>query len=154
MIFVLDRNVLVSHLRMEGKYYVQPQNEPYDVKHTHAIFTFKNGIQLRYHDTRKFGRFYLYERGVDLKAQKAFQHCGLDVFDESLTPQYLYEQLHLRRITLKQALLDQSVMESVISMPMKFVFRSAMTRKSVSKGCEKKTIPSFWHRQDELWAVR
>lgn len=113
LIFVLDRNVLVSHLRMEGKYYVQPQNEPYDVKHTHAIFTFKNGIQLRYHDTRKFGRFYLYERGVDLKAQKAFQHCGLDVFDESLTPQYLYEQLHLRRITLKQALLDQSVMAGV-----------------------------------------
>ena len=42
LIFVLDRNVLVSHLRMEGKYYVQPQNEPYDVKHTHAILMMQN----------------------------------------------------------------------------------------------------------------
>lgn len=113
LIFVLDHHVIVSHLRMEGKYYVQQAHEPYDKKHTHAIFTFTNGLQLRYHDTRKFGRFYLYERKEELTKQKAFRHCGYDVFDERCTPEYLYQQLHPRRITLKQALLDQSVMAGV-----------------------------------------
>lgn len=113
LIFVLDQHYIVSHLRMEGKYYVQKADEPYDKKHTHAIITFTNGIQLRYHDTRKFGRLYLYERNDDLMKQKAFQHCGFDVFDERCTSEYLYEKLHSRQITLKQALLDQSVMAGV-----------------------------------------
>lgn len=113
LIFVLDRHVIVSHLRMEGKYYVQPTGTPYDALHTHALITFTNGLSLRYHDTRKFGRFYLYDRNDELTAQKAFQHCGYDVFDERCTPEYLYEKLHSRRITLKQALLDQSVMAGV-----------------------------------------
>lgn len=113
LIFVLDDHVIVSHLRMEGKYYVQQSDEPYDPKHTHAIITFTDGRQLRYHDTRKFGRFYLYEKQLPLMQQKAFQHCGYDVFDERCNAQYLYEQLHPRKITLKQALLDQSVMAGV-----------------------------------------
>lgn len=113
LVFILDDYVLISHLRMEGKYYVQSQNEPYDHKHTHLIITFTNGYQLRYHDTRKFGRFYLYERQAELKKQKAFAHCGYDVFDERVNAKYLYDQLHGRRISLKQALLDQSVMAGI-----------------------------------------
>lgn len=113
LIFRLDHYVLVSHLRMEGKYYVQSQEEPFDPKHTHMIVTFDDGRQLRYHDTRKFGRFYLYDRDVDLSKQKAFAHCGYDVFDERVNAQYLYDRLHQRRIVLKQALLDQSVMAGI-----------------------------------------
>ncbi len=113
LIFRLDHYVLVSHLRMEGKYYVQSSDEPYDPKHAHLIITFRDGRQLRYHDTRKFGRFYLYDRSVDLTKQKAFAHCGYDVFDERVNAQYLYDCLHQRKIVLKQALLDQSVMAGI-----------------------------------------
>jgi len=113
LIFVLDDDVLVSHLRMEGKYYVQQEKDPYDAKHTHAIFTFADGRQLRYHDTRKFGRLYLYPKTIPLCEQKAFAHVGYDVFDERVTPQYLYDKLHPRKIVLKQALLDQSVMAGI-----------------------------------------
>lgn len=113
LIFELDEHFLVSHLRMEGKYYVENQDAPYDPKHTHSIIAFCDGRELRYHDTRKFGRMYLYPKQEALKQQKAFAHTGYDVFDESLTPTYLYEQFHPRNIVLKQALLDQSVMAGV-----------------------------------------
>lgn len=113
LIFVLRDVYLVVHLRMEGKFYVQTISEPYDPKHTHVILRFRDGRELRYHDTRKFGRFYVYDRQVDLRKQKAFAHCGYDVFDERLTPDYLYQMFHPRKIVLKQALLDQSVMAGV-----------------------------------------
>lgn len=113
LLFVLDDYILVSHLRMEGKYYVQRPSEPFDPKHTHLIISFTDGRELRYHDTRKFGRFYLYERQADIRCQKALAHCGYDVFDERLNGKVLYDRLHSRRITLKQALLDQSVMAGI-----------------------------------------
>ncbi len=113
LIFELDHYVLVSHLRMEGKYYVQLPSEPFQEKHTHLIIAFTDGRQLRYHDTRKFGRFYLYDRHTDLMKQKAFAHCSYDVFDERVNAQYLYDSLHHRHIVLKQALLDQSVMAGI-----------------------------------------
>lgn len=113
LIFVLEDYYLVSHLRMEGKYYVQPSEDPYDPKHTHVIFDLNDGRQLRYHDTRKFGRMYLYPKDAVLEEQPAFAHCGYDIFDERVSAAYLYEQLHPRRITLKQALLDQSVMSGI-----------------------------------------
>lgn len=113
LIFELDAFYLVSHLRMEGKFYVQNKEDPYDAKHTHLIIRFANGKELRYHDTRKFGRMYLYPNTEDLYKQKAFAHCGYDVFDERVTPKYLYTQFHHRNIVLKQALLDQSTMAGI-----------------------------------------
>lgn len=113
LIFDLQDVYLVSHLRMEGKYFVEEKQMPYDASHTHAIITFVDGRELRYHDTRKFGRMYLYPKDGHLEEQKAFANVGYDVFDERLNAAYLYKQFHKRRIVLKQALLDQSVMAGV-----------------------------------------
>ena len=41
----------ICHMRMEGKFYVQQPQEPYD-KHVHVILQLSDGRQLRYHDTR------------------------------------------------------------------------------------------------------
>ncbi|MGV2912520.1 DNA-formamidopyrimidine glycosylase family protein, partial [Bacillus safensis] len=38
LLFHLDHYVMVSHLRMEGKYRVHEAHEPYD-KHVHVVFT-------------------------------------------------------------------------------------------------------------------
>ena len=56
LLFVMDDITLVSHLRMEGKYYIKKHNQPID-KHTHVIFKLNNAYDLRYNDVRKFGRF-------------------------------------------------------------------------------------------------
>ena len=59
LIFDFDNLYLISHLRMEGKYFIKNINDEI-VKHEHIIIEFGN-ISLRYHDTRKFGRMYLTE---------------------------------------------------------------------------------------------
>ncbi|WP_075877691.1 bifunctional DNA-formamidopyrimidine glycosylase/DNA-(apurinic or apyrimidinic site) lyase [Merdibacter massiliensis] len=103
----------IAHLRMEGKFYLQMPQEPYDQKHVHVIFHLNDGRELRYHDTRKFGRMYVYAHEEDLHDYPCFQKIGFDAFDERLTANWLYQRLHHRNITLKQALLDQSVVAGV-----------------------------------------
>ncbi len=46
LLFQLDESVLISHLRMEGKYSVHPSEEPMK-KHTHVIFSFTDGEERR-----------------------------------------------------------------------------------------------------------
>ncbi len=55
LIFELDDYYLLSHLRMEGKYFLKPLNSELN-KHEHISFILNNEEELRYHDTRKFGR--------------------------------------------------------------------------------------------------
>src|SRR5574344_2316007 len=55
LIFDLGDYYLLSHLRMEGKYFIKKSNDEI-LKHEHIIFSLDNGYDLRYHDTRKFGR--------------------------------------------------------------------------------------------------
>ena len=63
LIFHLSHYEMISHLRMEGKYQYFKKEEPID-KHTHVIFSFEDGSQLRYHDVRKFGRMTIVEKGA------------------------------------------------------------------------------------------
>lgn len=56
LIFIFDNEVaMISHLRMEGKYFLKPESAEI-AKHEHVVFYFSDGLSLRYHDTRKFGR--------------------------------------------------------------------------------------------------
>ena len=73
LIFELTDYVLVAHLRMEGKFYVYPEHTEPD-KHTHIVFVLDQG-ELHYNDVRKFGRFYLYEKGAELKALQSLDRC-------------------------------------------------------------------------------
>ena len=61
LIFKLSGSDLISHLRMEGKYEVHDEEDEI-AKHTHVMFTFTDGSQLRYLDVRKFGRMVLVEK--------------------------------------------------------------------------------------------
>lgn len=112
LIFELDDYIWVTHLRMEGKFYIMNHDEKIN-KHIHATFDLDNGLQLRYHDTRKFGRMYLYPKIKDIKTYPCFKNVGYDLFDEKLTVTYLYEQFSKRKYTLKQALLDQSIIAGI-----------------------------------------
>ena len=61
LMFDLGDYYLLSHLRMEGKYFVKNSSEEI-VKHEHIIITFEDFTDLRYHDTRKFGRMNLVKK--------------------------------------------------------------------------------------------
>ncbi|MHC5230095.1 DNA-formamidopyrimidine glycosylase [Enterococcus sp. LJL99] len=61
LIFKLTNYDLISHLRMEGKYETHLPTDERN-KHTHVIFTFTDGTELRYLDVRKFGRMVLVDQ--------------------------------------------------------------------------------------------
>lgn len=54
LLFYLTDKVLISHLRMEGKYFYYPDQVP-ERKHAHVLIHFEDGGTLVYEDVRKFG---------------------------------------------------------------------------------------------------
>lgn len=107
LLFCLDDYVLVSHLRMEGKYSVHPQQEELK-KHTHVVFTFTDGEELRYNDVRKFGTMHLYPIGKEMN-NAPLNKLGPEPFDASFTFGYFKDKLQKTERLIKAVLLDQSV---------------------------------------------
>ncbi len=98
---------LVSHLRMEGKYGLYPSEEPAD-KHTHVIFHFSDGSELRYRDVRKFGTMHLFKKGEEFQKPPLID-LGPEPFSEEFTVEYLTVKLKKTNRKIKPALLDQKV---------------------------------------------
>lgn len=105
LIFVLDHCLFLSHLRMEGKYNIVDSSLEVS-KHTHVIFHLSNHKDLRYIDTRKFGRMKIV--GEDYLYQSPLNKLGKEPFD--ISEDELYEKLHHSSLSIKTALLDQSIM--------------------------------------------
>lgn len=106
LIFILDDYYLISHLRMEGKYYLSHDEEIN--KHEHIIFYFNNK-NLRYQDTRKFGTMYLYEKSIDIYIEKPLNSVGLEPFNNKLTVSYLKDKFKRTNRPIKTTLLDQTI---------------------------------------------
>ena len=104
LLFEMDDVTLVSHLRMEGKYYVMKNNEPID-KHTHVIFYLDDNTELRYHDVRKFGRMELIEKDDDYRV---FKDLGPEPFSREFNLEYCKNYIYKLNKPLKALLLDQS----------------------------------------------
>ncbi|HZW68292.1 MAG TPA: DNA-formamidopyrimidine glycosylase [Pseudogracilibacillus sp.] len=107
LLFYLTDYVLVSHLRMEGKYRVVDSHEEVG-KHTHLVFHFTDGSDLRYDDVRKFGTMHVFPIGEEFKV-KPLKQLGPDPFDPAYTIEYLREKLARTRRMIKAVLLDQTV---------------------------------------------
>ena len=56
LIFDFGQLIMISHLRMEGKYLLFTDQVPAN-KHFHLFFTLDDGSTLVYQDVRKFGTF-------------------------------------------------------------------------------------------------
>ena len=104
-----DHELLSVHLRMEGKFYIQQPMDEMN-RHMHVIFTLKDGRELRFHDTRKFGRMRLLDYNTDLTH---FHDLGPEPFQEEFNGQYVYEKCHERRIPVKSLLLEQSFVAGI-----------------------------------------
>ncbi|MEB6547875.1 DNA-formamidopyrimidine glycosylase [Heyndrickxia sporothermodurans] len=98
---------LVSHLRMEGKYGLFSKEETID-KHTHVIFHFTDGTELRYRDVRKFGTMHLFLKGEE-NSQLPLLQLGPEPFSSDFTKKYLQDKLRKTERKIKPALLDQTV---------------------------------------------
>lgn len=106
LFFNLGEITLVSHLRMEGKYFVYDQHQL--EKHDHIAFVFTDGTMLVYNDTRKFGTMHIMDTAHKFE-NKALSKLGIEPLSDNLTEEYLRSKAKGKTLTVKQFLLDQTV---------------------------------------------
>lgn len=94
---------LVVHLRMSGDLIVCSERAPLE-KHLRVAITLSNGRELRFVDTRKFGRFVYCDEIDTLDAR-----LGQEPLDESFDIEGLYARFKTSRRVVKAMLLDQEV---------------------------------------------
>ncbi len=111
LFFILDDYVIISHLRMEGKYFFIKDTEETEYINKHKIITFNlNGNNLIYHDVRKFGKMKLANKDKYM-LDKSIVKLGKEPFD--LTSEELYDKLSRLNKSIKQSLLDQSIISGL-----------------------------------------
>ncbi|TQR45139.1 DNA-formamidopyrimidine glycosylase [Paenibacillus popilliae] len=108
---LLDGLVLVSHLRMEGRYGVYAANEPVE-KHTHVIFHFDDGTELRYKDVRQFGTMHLFAAGEEWELPPLHK-LGVEPLSPEFTVERFAEAMRRRRSFIKPVLLNQHIVVGI-----------------------------------------
>lgn len=97
---------LVSHLRMEGRYGLYSTDEPTE-KHTHVVFVFTDGTELRYRDVRQFGTMHLFHAGDEWN-EPPLSKLGIEpIGNAAFTADVLRQTLAHKTTRIKPLLLDQ-----------------------------------------------
>ena len=107
LIFHLTNNkVLVSHLRMEGKYIELLENED-NTKYARLVFHLDNNHKLCYDDSRSFGRMII-SNGNDYLKEKEIAKLGPEPFNVSDVSSLINKSKRLS-LPIKTALLSQEL---------------------------------------------
>lgn len=103
--------VWLFHLGMSGKLICVNASTPRR-KHDHIVVDLEDGMELRYHDPRRFG--------LSLAAPKHRLHdlpqlrdIGIDPFDARLTAEYLFRFTRSSERRIRDLLLDQRVIAGI-----------------------------------------
>jgi formamidopyrimidine-DNA glycosylase len=96
----------ILHLGMTGRLLVTTPDAPL-APHTHARLRLASGRELRFVDPRRFGRLDF----LDLTRVAAFRAAGADPL--TITAQEFSQLFHPRRMPIKAALLNQSLLSGV-----------------------------------------
>jgi formamidopyrimidine-DNA glycosylase len=97
-------NKLLIHLGMSGSFKFKDAID----KHDHIEFIFDDNVVLTYHDPRRFGFLKIINSSDDF-----FEKMGPEPFSELFSVHYLMDQLKKKNISIKQALLDQSLIAGI-----------------------------------------
>lgn len=81
-------------------------------KHTHLVFRLSSGQDLRFSDTRRFGRFWLIASG-EADPYSGVEKLGIEPLSSECNVEYLKTHLEKRKKTVKECLLDQSVVAGI-----------------------------------------
>ncbi len=110
LIFKLDNGYnLIAHMRMEGKFFLEEKGSMNN-KHIHVIIHLTD-YDLYYQDTRKFG-IMVTKSDDDLFKTSPLINVANDPI-EGIDKTVLYNNLLKRKKTIKEALLDQSIISGL-----------------------------------------
>lgn len=105
-----DGWVILSHLRMEGKYFEAKAGQvpnPYDI----VFYDFTDGSSLRYEDVRKFGRLRL-NREEEIEKIPPLSELGPEPWEAK--PDVFLTDLHRHAsLPIKSALMDQHILAGI-----------------------------------------
>lgn len=107
LIFYLSDKVLISHLRMEGKYFYYPDQVP-ERKHAHLFLRFEDGGTLVYEDVRKFGTMELLAPEL-LEAYFLSKKLGPEPTEQDFDLPTFQQALQKSKKPIKSHLLDQTL---------------------------------------------
>jgi formamidopyrimidine-DNA glycosylase len=110
-VLMQDGGKIIIHLRMTGCLLVVPNKQAIE-KHTHIIMRLNNGQDLRFIDTRRFGRWWYIPADTE-DTYSGIHKLGPEPFDKNLTAEYLKTKLGKCKKTIKECLLDQSVIAGI-----------------------------------------
>lgn len=111
LLFETENYYLLSHLRMEGKFFIKNESDPLE-KHEHVEIIFEDNQDLRYHDTRKFGKMLLVLK-EKLYEFEGIKKQGIEPIDKNMTKEYLYDKFKKKRLPMKTLLLDQTIISGL-----------------------------------------
>ena len=107
LLFYLSDKILISHLRMEGKYFYYPDQVP-ERKHAHILIHFEDGGTLVYEDVRKFGTMELLAPKL-LEAYFVTKKLGPEPTEQDFDLARLKLALKKSKKPIKSHLLDQTL---------------------------------------------
>ena len=108
LIFELDDYFLLSHLRMEGKFFYGDEQGVRD-NHTHVEFILEGGAKLKYEDVRKFGTFHLYPKETILEATPSLAVLGPEPWEADFNIEKVLKYFKGKSAPVKSMLLSQKV---------------------------------------------
>lgn len=109
IVIKLDPDTLIVHLKMTGRLYVVPDGATdHADRWVHFTFQLDNAHQLRFSDSRKFGRVYLVDDPAEVVGT-----LGPEPLDEAFTLDVFRERLARRSGVLKPLLLNQQLIAGI-----------------------------------------
>ena len=98
---------VIIHLRMTGCLLVTPPGFP-EEKHTHVVIILSDGREIRFSDTRRFGRLWLIRNGEE-DTYSGIMKLGPEPFSPEFSGSYLRKKLGRSSRSIKEGIMDQSV---------------------------------------------
>lgn len=153
LIFNLSNgDTLVSHLRMEGKYFYcdNLNDEILNKKHNHIIYYFSDNSCLIYNDSRQFGTFNLYNKET-LKTNKELSKLGVEPFTDDFNLIYLKSRLMKSSKKIKTFLLDQTIIVGIGNIYAdEILFASKINPERVCKSLKDKEIKDIIQNTNKI----
>ena len=111
LLVCLAGGTVVVHLRMTGRLVAVPSGFP-EEKHTHVVFHLDNGTELRFIDTRRFGKLWWIPDGEEDRFS-GLGKLGPEPFGTAADAGYLQAVCGTRKRAVKECLLDQSIIAGI-----------------------------------------
>lgn len=110
LLFRFDTGYLLVHLGMSGSLRMVDPNTPLKT-HDHVIIEMSHGMQMRYHDPRRFGC--VLWAGASVETHDLIRHLGPEPLSEAFDAEYLYHMSRGRKLASKLFIMDSKVVVGV-----------------------------------------